>query len=342
MIMTDLKSVIGGMPKVELHLHIEGTLQPELMFRLAVRNNVPLRYASVDELKEAYRFNNLQEFLDLYYEGAGVLQREADFYDLTMDYLQHCRAENIRHTEIFFDPQTHTDRGVPFDYVIRGIHRALVLAREEYDISSRLILCFLRHLPEEDAMATYEEAMPYREWIDGFGLDSSEVSNPPEKFQRVFARAREDGFFVTAHAGEEGPAEYVRQALDLLKVDRIDHGNHCLDDPALLERLVRDQMVLTVCPLSNKALQVVPDLRKHPLKQMLDKGLIATVNSDDPAYFGGYLTDNFLAVTEALALNRDDLLTLSRNAVIGSLAPAERKKKLLEELETWFRDHQAI
>lgn len=323
--MSDLQSFIRALPKAELHVHIEGTFEPELIFALAERNGILLDYPDVEALRRAYAFNNLQEFLDIYYLGARVLIREEDFYDLTMAYLARCRENGIVHAEIFFDPQTHTDRGIPFGTVIRGIHRALDAGGHRYGISSRLILCFLRHLPESSALATLEEALPYRDWISGVGLDSSELGHPPSKFRQVFARAREEGFFLTAHAGEEGPASYIREALDELHVQRIDHGNRCLDDDSLVDRLVREQIALTLCPLSNLCLKVVQDLKDHPVKSMLAKGLLATVHSDDPAYFGGYLNANYLRTAEAVGLTRDEVATLAINGFRASLLTDAQK-----------------
>ena len=334
--MTELHAFIEKLPKAELHVHIEGTLEPELMFALAERNGIALPYASVEALRAAYSFNNLQEFLDLYYQGAQVLITEQDFYDLTMAYLKRAHADCVLHTEIFFDPQTHTERGIAFETVIEGISAALSDAERDLGITSQLILCFLRHLSEEDAIATYDMALPYRDRIAGFGLDSSEKGHPPSKFERVFARARADGFKVVAHAGEEGPPEYVREALDLLKVDRIDHGNRALEDRALVERLARDAMPLTVCPLSNLSLAVVKDLADHPLRQMLRAGLVATLNSDDPAYFGGYVNQNFRQTQSALNLSRDELALLARNSLTASFASPQRKAALITELDAYL------
>lgn len=334
--MTDLLAFIERLPKAELHVHIEGTLEPELLFALAERNGIALPYASVEALRAAYSFNNLQEFLDLYYQGAQVLIARQDFYDLTMAYLKRAHADCVLHTEIFFDPQTHTERGIAFGTVLEGITAALSDAERDLGITSQLILCFLRHLSEEDAFATYDMALPYRDRITGFGLDSSEKGHPPSKFERIFARVRADGFKVVAHAGEEGPPEYVRDALDLLKVDRIDHGNRALEDAGLVERLAREAMPLTVCPLSNLSLAVVKDLADHPLRQMLDAGLVATLNSDDPAYFGGYVNQNFRQTQSALNLSRDDLAQLARNSLTASFASPERKAELIAELDAYL------
>lgn len=331
-----LEQFILGIPKAELHLHIEGTFEPELMFRLANRNRLTLKHSSVEELKAAYQFNNLQEFLDIYYSGANVLLEEQDFYDLTWAYLEKIHAQNVLHTEVFFDPQTHTSRGIPFVNVISGIHRALEDGREKLGISSRLILSFLRHLSEQAAFHTLEEALPFKSWITAVGLDSSEKGNPPEKFERVFARVRAEGFLTVAHAGEEGPAEYVRGALNLLNVSRIDHGNRSLDDPDLVKHLAERKIPLTVCPLSNLKLKVVRDMKQHPLKKMLEAGLMATVNSDDPAYFGGYINENYLAVAEALDLSRQQIALLARNSFEAAFVTPEEKQMLLKKLDGYL------
>ena len=326
--MTDICAAI---PKAELHLHIEGTLEPELMFELAKRNRVPLRFASVEAVRRAYQFTSLQSFLDIYYEGAKVLLHEQDFYDLTWAYLERAHADGVRHAEIFFDPQTHTDRGVAFATVIGGIRRALDDAEQGLKMTSRLILCFLRHLSADAALATLEAALPFRDFLAAVGLDSSEVGHPPRKFAAVFERARDAGFLVVAHAGEEGPPEYIWQALDELKACRIDHGVRCLEDPRLVERLKAEHIPLTVCPLSNVKLRVFPTMADHNLKRLLADGLCATVNSDDPAYFGGYVAANFRAAQESLGLTRDDLLSLARNSFRASfLAPAEKHARLAE------------
>ena len=305
---------VVALPKAELHLHIEGTLEPELMFELADRNGVTLPYADVDAVRRAYVFEDLQSFLDVYYAGCSVLVTGDDFADLTRAYLERAAADGVRHAEIFFDPQTHTDRGIPLDVVITGITAALADGARDLGVTSRLILCFLRHLSADAAMATLESALPYREHIVAVGLDSGEQGNPPERFREVFDRARSEGFLTVAHAGEEGPADYVRQALDLLHVRRVDHGVRCLEDPELVARLVREQVPLTVCPLSNVRLAVVPDLAAHPLRRMLELGLCVTVNSDDPAYFGGYVAENYRACAETLGLSDDELRTLARNS----------------------------
>jgi adenosine deaminase len=333
--MNEMDAFIEKLPKVELHLHIEGSLEPELMFALAQRNKIKLPFKSVEEVRKAYDFSNLQDFLDIYYQGMGVLQTEQDFYDLTWAYLEKCAAQNVLHVEIFFDPQGHTDRGIKFETVLNGITRALDDGQKKFGISSKVIMCFLRHLSEEDAFKTLEQALPYKNRIIGVGLDSSEKGHPPSKFQRVFARARAEGFLIVAHAGEEGPPEYVHEALDLLKVNRIDHGNRSLEDPALVARLVKEGMALTVCPLSNLKLCVVKDMRNHPLKKMLDLGLKATINSDDPAYFGGYMNDNYKAVTHALNLDKSHLLTLARNGVQASFLKDAEKTVLLKKIDAY-------
>jgi len=329
------QSAIARLPKVELHLHIEGSLEPELMFALAERNGVELPYSSVEEVRKAYGFSDLQSFLDIYYAGACVLLKEQDFYDLTWAYLLRCEDDEVCHTEIFFDPQTHTDRGVAFETVIEGISRALADGREQLGISSHLILCFLRHLSAAAAMETLAQALPYRDRIIAVGLDSSEKGHPPEKFVEVFDRARAEGFLTVAHAGEEGPPAYIEQALDLLKVTRIDHGVRCTEDPKLVRRLQKEQVPLTVCPLSNIKLRVFDRLGDHNLKQLLDDGLCVTVNSDDPAYFGGYIGQNFRETAEALNLDLDDLEKLARNAVTASFLDDDRRKELMTRIDHW-------
>ena len=332
----ELEKIIRDMPKVELHLHIEGTLEPELMFELALRNGVKLPYPSVEAVRAAYQFSDLQSFLDIYYAGANVLQQEQDFYDLTMAYLRRMHQENVRHVEIFFDPQTHTDREIPFERVINGIHRALDDAQSQWGMSSRLILSFLRHLDANSAMRTLAQALPYKEWITAVGLDSSELGHPPEKFLGVFNEARAEGFETVAHAGEEGPPEYIWQAIDELKVARIDHGVRAMEDPKLVELLRQNQMPLTVCPLSNVKLRVFDKLADHNLNLMLQEGMCATVNSDDPAYFGGYLTENFLQTQQALNLEIKDLARLSQNAVQATFLDPIEKTALLDEVNSYF------
>jgi adenosine deaminase len=329
----DAARFAARLPKAELHLHIEGTLEPELMFQLARRNGVRLPYASVEDVRRAYVFSDLQSFLGIYYAGCRVLLKEQDFYDLTWAYLEQAAAQGVRHAEIFFDPQTHTDRGVPFETVVTGIHRALEDGRARLNLTSGLILCFLRHLSEEAAMRTLEEALPYREWILAVGLDSSEVGHPPVKFKDVYDRARQSGLLAVAHAGEEGPPAYVWEALDVLKARRIDHGVRSIEDERLVGRLVEEQIPLTVCPLSNVKLRVFPNLKSHNLRQLLDRGLLVTVNSDDPAYFGGYIGDNFEASAAALELSREQLLRLARNSFVASFLSDEAKRAYLDELD---------
>lgn len=330
---TDIQELIRRMPKAELHLHIEGTLEPELMFALARRNNVKLRFNSVEEVRKAYNFHNLQSFLDIYYEGAQVLIHEQDFYDLARAYLDKVAKENVRHVEIFFDPQTHTQRGIAFETVIKGLHRALTDAEHLYGMTSRMILCFLRDLSAEDAMKTLEQALPFKQWITAVGLDSAEVDNPPEKFQAVFARARNEGLLTVAHAGEEGPPDYIWQALDLLKVKRVDHGVRSLEDARLMERLRKERMPLTVCPLSNIKLCVFDVIENHNIRQLLDAGLCVTVNSDDPAYFGGYVSENYLAIQRGLKLSPAQMIQLARNSFEASFIPDADKQRYYRELE---------
>lgn len=326
--------LIKKIPKAELHLHIEGTFEPELMFEIARRNGVKTRFATIEALREAYDFHNLQSFLDIYYEGAAVLLHEEDFYDLTMAYLTKCNEDHVVHTEIFFDPQTHTHRGVAFETVYRGIRRALDDARKKWGITSHLILCFLRHLSEADAEKTLDAALPFKEGIIAVGLDSSEVGHPPSKFTNVFARARAEGFLTVAHAGEEGPPEYIWEALDLLKVKRIDHGVRAIEDDALMQRLVKERMPFTVCPLSNLKLCVVKRLEDHNLKKLLARGACVTVNSDDPAYFGGYMNENFLQTTRALDLSSIEIKLLARNSFEASFLSTQEKERWYREIES--------
>ncbi len=322
-----LKQYIKDIPKAELHLHIEGTLEPDLLFEMAARNRVKLRYDSVEELKAAYSYNNLQDFLDIFYAGAQALRHEVDFYDLTMAYLLKAKEQNIVHTEIFFDPQTHTERGIAFETVFNGINRALEDGEKETGITSRLIMCFLRHLDEKSALDTLKLALPYRDKIIAVGLDSSEKGHPPSKFRRVFEKARGEGFLTVAHAGEEGPAEYVWESIELLNVSRIDHGYAAIDDSELIKLLGERQLPLTMCPLSNLMLKVYPDLTLHPLKKMLDAGVVVTVNSDDPAYFGGYVNENYLAIAEALQLTEQDIRQLAINSFKASFLDEEHKNR---------------
>jgi adenosine deaminase len=310
---------LNTLPKAELHLHLEGSLEPELLFALAARNQIALPWADVETLRKAYAFNNLQEFLDLYYRGADVLRSEQDFYDLTWAYLQKCKAQNVIHVEPFFDPQTHTDRGIPFEVVLTGIQQALKDGQQQLGISSGLILSFLRHLSEEAAFNTLEQAMPFRDAFIAVGLDSSEMGHPPSKFQRVFAKARSEGLLAVAHAGEEGPPEYIWQALDLLKVSRIDHGVRAAEDPRLMQRLIDEQIPLTVCPLSNTKLKVFEHMSQHNILDMLEMGVKVTVNSDDPAYFGGYVTENFIALHEGLGMSREQAQRLAQNSLDARL-----------------------
>ena len=325
---------IKAIPKAELHVHIEGTFEPELMFKIAKRNKIPLPYCSVEELKKAYNFSNLQSFLDIYYAGAKVLITEQDYYDLTLAYLDKAHSQNVLHTEIMFDPQTHTNRGIDFKTVMNGISGAMQDAQKEWGITSNLIMCFLRHLSEEDAIQTLETALKSKDLIIAVGLDSSEKDHPPSKFKRVFETALKEGYKTVAHAGEEGPAGYVWEALELLKISRIDHGNNSLNDDKLVRELVKQQMPLTVCPLSNLKLKVITDLKNHPLKKMLDTGLLATVNSDDPAYFGGYINENFIAVADALNLSKQEIATLARNSFKASFLGEEEKKEMIGKVES--------
>ncbi len=332
-----MKAFIAGLPKAELHLHIEGTLEPELVFAIAARNGLTLPYESVQALRATYAFGNLQDFLDLYYNGIKVLRCEQDFTDLTRAYLERARAQGVLHTEIFFDAQGHTQRGIDFETVLDGIWRALEDGKARLGITSKLILCFLRELSEEDAERTLDAALNHGDRIVGVGvgLDSAELGHPPSKFERVFARARDAGFLTVAHAGEEGPADYVHEALDLLEVSRIDHGNRSLDDPALVQRLVRERVPLTICPLSNLRLCVVKEAKRHPLKTMLDRGLFVTVNSDDPAYFGGYVNENYTAMQEALDLTREEIVTLARNSFEASFLSRTEKDAFLSRLDDY-------
>ncbi len=336
---TPMDAFVAGLPKAELHCHVEGALEPELMFDLALRNHMSPPRESVETLRQAYQFSRLQDFLDLYYQGMQVLRTEQDFYDLTWAYLQKAVVQNIRHVELFFDPQGHTCRGVPFDAVVGGISAALQAAEREHDLSSRLIMCFLRHLDQRAAFDALEAAGPHRDKIIGVGLDSGELGNPPEKFAEVFAAAREQGYRCVAHAGEEGPPQYIWGALDALKVERIDHGNTALADERLVRRLVAESIPLTLCPLSNLKLCVIETMTEHPLKKMLELGLRVTVNSDDPAYFGGYVNENYRAVSEALDLDRATLGQLARNSITASFAEPQRQQQLLAEIDGYEVAH---
>lgn len=331
-----IPGLLARMPKAELHIHIEGSLEPELIFALAQRNGVAIPYASVEDLRRAYAFSNLQSFLDIYYAGASVLLREQDFFDMAWAYLERAKADNVIRTEIFFDPQTHTARGVAMETVINGLHRACTEAKVRLGVDAELILCFLRHLSEDEAFETLEQALPLRDKFIGVGLDSSEVGHPPEKFARVFAKCRREGLHLVAHAGEEGPPAYVWAALDVLKVERIDHGVQSAKDSALMERLARERIPLTVCPLSNLKLCVFPDLKQHNLKVLLDAGLAATVNSDDPAYFGGYMNENFLQTFAATGLDARHAYQLARNSFEGSFASEAQKRGYIAQLDAAF------
>ncbi|MCJ8325061.1 MAG: adenosine deaminase [Rhizobiales bacterium] len=317
----NIDEFIAGLPKAELHLHLEGSLEPEQMFEFARRNDIDIPYTSIAEVKAAYQFSKLQDFLDIYYMGMNVLQTEQDFFDLTAAYLRKVAAENTRHVEVFFDPQGHTERGISFKTAITGIHNALTQVGGELGVSFKLIMCFLRHLDEASAIKTLNQAKPFKHLLTGVGLDSSELGNPPEKFEIVFKMAKDQGYKLVAHAGEEGPVEYVYDTLDLLNVDRIDHGNRCMDDAILVARIAKQKIALTVCPLSNLKLQVVTDMTKHPIKAMLESGIIATINSDDPAYFGGYMNDNYRSVAHPLNLSIAELTLLAKNSFIGSFLP---------------------
>lgn len=338
--MTTIENFIKGIPKAELHLHIEGAFEPALMFEIAKRNNLKIKYKSVKEIKKAYDFSNLQDFLDIYYEGAGVLIEEQDFYDMTWAYLEKMHSQNVLHVEIFFDPQTHTDRGIEFKTVVQGINAALRDSQNKLGMSTRLIMCFLRHLDEEAALKTLEQALDYKGIISAVGLDSSELGNPPSKFQRVFEKAAQEGFLTVAHAGEEGPSEYVWEALDLLKVSRVDHGNNSLYDEKLIQELLIRKMPLTVCPLSNLKLKVVDDLTNHPLGKMLKLGLLATINSDDPAYFGGYLNENYLELSKALNLSKEEITQLAKNSFIASFLDEEMKQQMIDKVEVFYLENR--
>ncbi len=332
-----LPDLLGRMPKCELHIHIEGSLEPELIFALAQRNGVALPYANVEDLRAAYSFTSLQSFLDIYYAGASVLLKEQDFFDMGMAYFRRAAADNVVHAELFFDPQTHTERGVPFEVVIQGLSRACAAATSEFGVSALLIMCFLRHLSEAAAFDTLAQALPYQKHIVGVGLDSAEQGHPPEKFSRVFALCRELGLHVVAHAGEEGPPSYIWSALDDLKSQRIDHGVRCLEDAGLVARLVEDRVPLTVCPLSNLKLCVTPSLAAHPLPAMLDAGLCVTLNSDDPAYFGGYINQNFVETFAALPqLTAAHAHTLARNSIDASFISGSEKQRHLQALNAAF------
>lgn len=321
----NLKSLVEKIPKAELHLHIEGSLEPELMFSLAERNKIDLKYRSIEEVRAAYDFSDLQSFLDIYYEGAKVLVKEQDFYDMTMAYLTKVNSENVRHVEIFFDPQTHLERGIPFDVFFNGIEKALIDGKKKFNISYEVIMCFLRHLSENDAFTTLKLSLPFADKIIAVGLDSSELGHPPSKFAKVFAEARKQGFKTVAHAGEEGPPEYIYEALDILEVSRIDHGVRCLEDKGLVKRLAKERMPLTVCPLSNIKLRVFNEMKDHNLLKLLESGLMVTINSDDPAYFGGYMFENYYQTAKALNLNTQQIGQLAKNSFLASFLPPEIK-----------------
>ncbi|MEA3004698.1 MAG: adenine deaminase [Sphingomonadales bacterium] len=339
--MDDLAAFVAGLPKAELHIHIEGSLEPELMFALARRNGVEIPFAGVEDVRAAYSFSSLQDFLDIYYRGAAVLRTEADFRDLAAAYFDRAAADSVVHAEIFFDPQTHTDRGIPFGTVMTGLLAGMEEAQARHGITSKLILCFLRHLDEAAAFETLRQAEPWLDRIAAVGLDSSELGHPPAKFARVFAAAGERGLKRVAHAGEEGPPDYVRQALDLLHIDRLDHGNRSLEDPALVDRLVREEMTLTVCPLSNLKLCGIGDMAEHPIDRMLEAGLRATINSDDPAYFGGYVNANYRAVAQARGLGREELTTLARNSFLGAFLDEEERRTHLARLDDYVAGEEA-
>ena len=334
----DMNVFIQGIPKAELHLHIEGTLEPETLFRLAERNGKRIKFDSVEALRQAYRFNNLQSFLDIYYEGAGVLQKENDFYELTWEYLLKAKDQNVRHVEIFFDPQTHTERGIAFETVINGIYHALSDGARDLNISFCLIMCFLRHLPESEAMETLSQALDFKDKITGIGLDSSESGHPPSKFIRVFEKARKEGFMAVAHAGEEGPPEYIWEAIQDLKVHRIDHGVRALEDTSLINELKRRRIPLTVCPLSNVKLRVFKDIREHNFKTLFDQGLCVTVNSDDPAYFGGYVVENYLALQNAFQLTRDDIAQLAVNSFNAAFISQDKKDIFIDQIKKFVAE----
>lgn len=331
-----MKEFIKAIPKAELHLHIEGTFEPQLMFDIAKRNHISIPFASVSEIEDAYAFDCLQDFLDIYYQGAQVLIHEQDFYDLTYSYLKKCAEQNVRHTEIMFDPQTHTERGIAFKTVINGIYKACRDAHQNLGVSSLLIMSYLRHLSEKDAFKTLEQSIPFKDLIKAVGLDSSEKGNPPSKFEKVFQASVKEGYVALAHAGEEGDADYVWEALDILNIKRIDHGNNALQDEKLVEEIIKRDLALTVCPLSNRALQVVPDLKNHPLKRMMDMGLKVTVNSDDPAYFGGQVNQNFIEIQQALSLTKQDIYELAKNSFSYSLLNEDDKSVYLEELDHFY------
>jgi adenosine deaminase len=331
--LSEIQLLIQRLPKAELHLHIEGTLEPELMFQLAQKNKVTLPYSTIESIKKAYHFNQLQDFLTIYYAGMQVLITESDFYELTKAYLQRCQQQNIRHVELFFDPQGHTERGIAFSTVIKGIVRALNESHSKWGITYKVILCFLRHLSEESAIATLNEAKPYLAMIDGVGLDSSEIGHPPSKFKRVFLKAHQLGLKRVAHAGEEGPPEYIQEALTLLHIERLDHGNRAIESPSLMTQLKASQIPLTLCPLSNLKLCVIANMHEHPIQKMLDAGLLITINSDDPAYFGGYLNENYFAIQSAFSLSQTVIIRLIKNSFIGSFLSDTEKHTHIQAID---------
>jgi len=337
--MISIENFIKKLPKAELHLHIEGTFEPELMFKIASRNNKKLKYKTVEELKKAYNFNNLQDFLNIYYEWASVLIEEQDFYDITFAYLEKIHSQWVIHTEIFFDPQTHTDRWINFSFIIQGITKALKDAENKFGISSKLIMCFLRHLDEKSATKILRESLKYKNLITAVWLDSSEIWNPPFKFQNVFNEARKEGFLTVAHAGEEWPSEYIWEALNLLKVSRIDHWNNCLDDEKLIKKLSDEKIPLTLCPLSNLKLKVVDNLKNHPLKKMIKKWLLTTINSDDPSYFWGYINENYLEITKALKLSKEEIVQIAKNSFLASFLDEKTKKKMTDKVERYYQEN---
>lgn len=336
----ELNEFISKIPKAELHLHIEGSFEPEQMFEIAKRNEISIPFETVEDVKKAYDFNNLQEFLDIYYAGANALQNEQDFYDLTFAYLEKLHEQNVMHTEIFFDPQTHTERGIAFETVFSGIKKGLEDGEEQFGITSEIILCFLRHLSEEKAFETLEQALPYKDFIIGVGLDSSEVGHPPSKFERVFKKAMEEGFLTVAHAGEEGPSDYIWEAINLLDVKRIDHGNRCLEDEKLMNYIAEHEIPLTLCPLSNLKLKVVTDLKDHPVKSIMNKGIKATINSDDPAYFGGQVNENYIQLAAAVGLTKEEITTLARNSFESSFISDELKEKYTNLVDEFYEKNK--
>ena len=340
--MFTLQQIICGIPKAELHLHIEGSFEPELMFQMASHNKIPISYPDVESLKKAYQFSNLQEFLDIYYIGARVLKKEKDFYDLTMAYLTKAAAQGVVYAELFFDPQTHLENQIDFPTFFNGIYQATIDAKNALGIHAQLILCFLRHLSEDSAFETLEKALPFKDKILGIGLDSSEVGHPPAKFKNVFAEAKKLGFKLVAHAGEEGPPEYIKEAIEIIHVDRIDHGNRITEDENLINKAVEKNLALTMCPLSNLKLAVVKDLSTHPLKKLMNKEVCVTINSDDPAYFGGYINENYLALQESLHLDLSDIVTLAKNSFDASFLNEEEKDNYKKQIDQFIKNHPLV